>query len=200
MPDKHSNQLLFIVGLVIVVLLAIGGALVINQANESRAEIPKLWEMPQFQLTERNGQPFGSEDMKGELNVVNFFFTSCKSICPVMNARMNELYQYYADYDFVRFVSISVDPDVDSLAALRAYAESWGVDDDRWVFLRGPIDQVAELIEKGFKLPANDLPGGHSSRFVLVDQNGMIRGYYDSFDDAQLRHLKDDIHEVAKGL
>jgi len=98
----------------------------------------------------------------------------------------------------VQFVSISVDPDRDTLQVLREYAESWDVDDNRWVFLRAPIEDVIALMEGGFKLPAGELPMGHSNRFVLVDQNGVIRSYHDSFDDAALETLKNNMRELAR--
>lgn len=187
-------------GLILAVFMAIGGALVIYQANRSRSAIPELWTVPEFEFTERDGQPFGFVDMKGKISVVDFIFTNCPDICPVMSARMSELYQLYAEYDFVKFVSISVDPARDTLETLQAYADSWGVNDDRWVFLRAPLDDVVSLSEDGFKLPAQDLPMGHSNRFVLVDQNGVIRSYHDSFDDAALDALKNNIKELARGL
>ena len=197
---KSRLQLPIIMGLILAAFMAIGGALVIYQANQSRSAIPELWPVPDFEFTERGGQQFGLTDMKGEINVVDFIFTNCEYVCPVMSARMAELYRYYSEYDFVRFVSISVDPARDTLETLRAYAESWGVDDDRWVFLRAPIEDVARLCEDGFKLPAQDLPGGHSNRFVLVDQNGVIRSYHDSFSEPELETLKNNIKELAKGM
>ncbi|MEE9553225.1 MAG: SCO family protein [candidate division Zixibacteria bacterium] len=198
--QKGNIQLPIIIGLILASFMAIGGALVIYQANQSRSAIPELWEVPDFEFTERNGQLFGSSDMIGKINIVDFIFTNCPDICPVMSARMSELYQLYAEYDFVRFVSISVDPARDTLETLQAYADSWGVDDNRWVFLRAPLDDVVSLSEDGFKLPAQDLPMGHSNRFVLVDQNGVIRSYHDSFDDAELDALKSNIRELAKEL
>ena len=83
----------------------------------------------------------------------------------------------------MQFVSISVDPDTDSLPVLRAYARDLGVTDNRWVFLRGPIDEVVRVSEKGFMLAMGALPAGHSSKFALVDAKGQIRGYYSSDDD-----------------
>jgi protein SCO1/2 len=179
-------------------ILAVGGALVIDRANKSRSEIPVLWAVPEFEFVDSGGQPFGLEDMKGKINVVDFFFTNCPNICPVMSARMSELYRLYSESPMVQFVSISVDPGRDTLEALRQYASAWGVDDSRWVFLRGPIEEVVELSEEGFKLPAGDLPMGHSNRFVLVDPDGMIRSYHDSFDDAALEALKANIKELAR--
>jgi protein SCO1/2 len=117
-----------------------------------------------------------------------------------MSAAMAQLYQQYAGSEKVRFVSVSVDPDYDSVTVLRKYAADHGVTDDRWVFLRGSIEEVRRISEENFMLDAQDLPGGHSTRFVLVDDKAQIRGYYDSFDDASLTVLKSHIRELAKKL
>jgi len=198
--NKGKIQLPILLGIILAAFMAIGGAMVIYQAEKSRSSIPELWTVPEFEFTERSGEAFGLDDMKGKINVVDFIFTNCPDICPVMSARMSELYRYYSEYDFVRFVSISVDPQRDTLETLRAYAGSWGADDDRWVFLRAPIDEVVRVMEGGFKLTALELPMGHSNRFVLVDKNGVIRSYHDSFDDADLEALKGNIKQLAKGM
>lgn len=200
MPQEGKTPATFVWILVLIFILAAAGAFVINRANISRSDIPILWEVPEFEFVERSGQAFGLDDMKGKLNVVDFIFTSCPDICPVMSARMSELYELYSGFDIVRFVSISVDPERDTLETLQAYAEAWGVIDNRWVFLRAEIEDVVELSEDGFKLQAEDLPMGHSNRFVLVDQNGMIRSYHDSFDDVALGALKKNIRELARSL
>lgn len=192
---KFPAALLWVI--ILACIMAVGGALVIDRANFSRSQIPVLWKVPEFEFVDSSGRPFGLEDMKGKINVVDFIFTNCPNICPVMSAEMSKLYRLYSESPIVQFVSISVDPARDTLQALRAYADSWGVDDDRWVFLRGPIEDVVKLSEQGFKLPAGNMPMGHSSRFVLVDPDGMIRSYHDSFDDASLDVLKANIRELA---
>lgn len=192
---KFPAAIFWVIGLACT--MAVGGALVIDRANKSRSEIPVLWEVPKFEFVESSGRPFGLEGMKGKINIVDFIFTNCPNICPVMSARMSELYELYSDSPIVQFVSISVDPERDTLEALRQYAAAWGVDDDRWLFLRAPIEDVVVLSEEGFKLQAGDLPMGHSNRFVLVDADGMIRSYHDSFDDASLEVLKANIKELA---
>jgi protein SCO1/2 len=193
---KFPAALLWVI--VLACIMAVGGALVIDRANKSRSEIPVLWEVPDFEFVESSGRPFGLGDIKGKINVVDFIFTNCPNICPVMSAEMAKLYRLYSESPIVQFVSISVDPARDTLEALREYAASWGVDDDRWIFLTGHIEEVVRLSEEGFKLPAGDLPMGHSNRFVLVDPDGMIRSYHDSFDDAALDALKANIKELAR--
>ena len=105
-----------------------------------------------------------------------------------MNKRVSELYQKYATTDEVQFVSISVDPDRDSLHVLQEYARNYGVTDNRWLFVRAPIEEVHRISEKGFML-AGELPTIHSTKLILVDRDLNIRGYYDSFEDEHLRLL-----------
>ncbi len=178
-------------------LLAVVALFVINRAKESRAEIPVLGKLPNFRFVERDGRPFGLSDMKGKLNVADFIFTSCRGPCPVMATKMGELYDLYKTTDKVQLISISVDPECDSLPVLQEYALRQGVNDNRWVFLRGEMDSIKTLSEKGFMLAADDLPGNHSTKFVLVDQKGKIRGYYDGLSDASINILKADIRQLA---
>jgi protein SCO1/2 len=156
-------------------------------------------EVPHFEFIERNGTSFGKADMLGKINIVNFFFTSCQGPCPFMNSKVAELYKKYSTTELVRFVSISVDPDRDSLTVLRKYARRFGAVDDRWLFLRGDIDQVQELTEKGFLL-AGELPNFHSTKLVLVNPAGFITGYYNCYDQENLNLLTIHVREILRNL
>ena len=181
----------------IVVLLLLIASAVNWWADISRGDLPVLGEIPDFSMTERNGQPFGKNEMLGKINIVEFFFTSCPGVCPVMNRNMSGLYRKLDGEDVVQFVSISVDPERDSLAALRNYADSLGVNDNRWAFLRAPVENVIDVCENGFMLPADGLPGGHSTRFVLVDPLGRIRGYYDGMSEGSMEILLSNLRQLA---
>jgi protein SCO1/2 len=183
--------------MIMALILLTAAAVIIYQAEKSRRAIPVLGTVPEFAFVERSGSPFGLDDMNGEINVVDFIFTNCHGPCPLMSSVMADLYRFYAPSDRIRFISISVDPLRDSIETLRAYADKFGVSDDRWVFLRAGIDSVLSLYEKGFML-SGDLPGEHSTRFVLVDRNGRIRGYYHPEDDASIELMKTHIRLLAK--
>jgi len=184
--------------IIVIFLLSLLALIVIYLANKSRSDLPSLGEVPTFKFVERSGESFGYENMKGKINIVNFFFTTCKGPCPIMNARVAELYIKYSTTDEVRFISISVDPKRDSLAVLRQYADEFGVTDDRWLFLRGDLDEVHRVSEEGFML-AGDLPTIHSTKLILVDEDLKIRGYYDSFDEESLRLLTVHVRELLYG-
>lgn len=167
-------------------------------AEASQGSLPVLGEIPQFEMIDQTGRPFGRDDLNGKINIVDFFFSSCPGVCPVMHGNMIDLYYSLGETDLARIVSVSVDPERDSLPALQAYADSLGVSDDMWVFLRAPIEQVVELCEKGFMLPADNLPMGHTTRFTLVDTKGRIRGYYDGMDRSSVRILKSHLRLMVE--
>jgi protein SCO1/2 len=201
MPHERSLPgRIVIASFAALLVIALGGAYVIHRANQSRLALPVLGEVPEFTFVERSGEPFGHANLIGKISVVDFIFTSCPGICPIMADRMSRLYELYEGYSEVQFVSITVDPENDSLPVLREYAVANGVTDSRWVFLRGPIDEVAWLSEKGLKLPTDNLPVGHSSRFVLVDSTAQIRGYYSSEEDASQLLLQHHLRPLVRAM
>jgi len=187
-----------VVGLIVVVaILAGGGFLVIQQAENSRTQLQVLGELPQFEMIERSEEPVGREIFEGKISVVDFFFTTCHGPCPTMSTHMSELYRVFKPSENVQFVSITVNPDYDTPEVMQAYARDYGVTDNRWLFLWDEIEGVVELCENGFKLAAEDLPGAHSTKFVLVDDQARIRGYYDGTDPASMRILQGHISQLA---
>ncbi len=174
---------LIILGLGLGLMLVVVGVFVLDQAQKSRVNLPMLGQTPAFQFTDNYGRPFGDRQMLGKVCVVDFIFTRCVGVCPVMAESMSELYRAFRGVQDVQFVSISVDPAYDTPEILDQYGKRLGVTDDRWVFLNGPIAEVIRVCENGFLLPAEDLPMGHSAKFMLVDRRGRIRGYFDSDDD-----------------
>ncbi len=184
---------------VAVVVMGVGAYGVIAQAQTSRRQIPVLDDVPAFSFVDREGRAFTKENLTGKLSVVDFFFTSCRGPCPVMVVKMKELYDFYKHSDRVQFVSFTVDPQTDSLPVLRTYASSHGVTDHRWEFVTsGSADVISKFCEEGFKL-SGDLPGMHSTKFVLIDQQGRIRGYYDHDDPNRIKALQAHIRELAGG-
>lgn len=182
-----------IAGAIVAVTLAVCAGIVLSEADRSKREIPVLGTVPEFEFTTRDGKEFTRDDLLGRISVVDFFFTSCVTACPVMSGSMEELYRAFDDTDEVQFVSISVQPSVDTPAVLRAYAEEQGVTDDRWQFLTGPLAGVVTLSEQGFMLPADNLPMGHSTKFALVDRRGRIRGYYNGMENKPMIKLREQI-------
>jgi protein SCO1/2 len=166
-------------------------------ARLARHTLPKDGIIPPFQLTDQNGETFGSQQLQGKIWIADFIYTSCPGPCPMISSRMSETQKPLRDTD-VKLVSFSVDPEHDTPAVLRDYASRLNAQPGRWHFLTGDKDVIYRLSRDGFKLAAaeNGAIGPiHSTRMVLVDREGVIRGYYDATDaDAVTRLLADTNH------
>ena len=155
--------------------------------------------VPAFELLNQNGQSFGSAQLAGKIWIADFIYTTCPGPCPMISSRMSELQKPLEKSD-VHLVSFSVDPEKDTPQVLRGYAEKLQADHARWDFVTGPKSAIYKLSHDGFKLAVSD--GGdergipvHSTRMVLVDRHGQIRGYYDATEpDAVTKVLADTNH------
>lgn len=188
--------------LIIVVLIVIMGTaayIVINKAEMSRSKLPEFTPVPEFSFLDQDEEVFDLDRLKGKISLVDFFFTRCKGPCPIMSNNMGQLFTYYAGNDKIQFVSISVDPEFDTFEALKQYAKDHDVTDGRWNFIRNEKENVIDLCENGFLLPADELPGNHSTKFALVDETGMIRGYYSGTDNSSVEQIKSDIDLLLAG-
>ena len=117
-----------------------------------------------------------------------------------MTSNMTDLYQEFRNVMEVQFVSVTVDPLIDSESKLKEYADFVGVDDDRWQFIRSDLESTKDLKQNGFMLYAGELPQGHAIKFILIDQDGNIRKYFDGTDEASLAVLRKDITNLVKEL
>lgn len=186
---KHFKWAI-VLSLAVVCLLLLLGRVVIHQSKTAYDNLPVLYSIPDFNLFQTPETVVNRSVFIGKISIVDFIFTSCPGPCPVMSGNMKTLYEDFGDQPDVQFISISVDPENDTFEELARYRAGFGVNDNRWIFLRGPITDVAELCENGFKLAAEGLPGGHTIKFVLVDRAGNSRGYYDGTDLISLANLK----------
>lgn len=169
---------------------------------------PELGRSPDFELTNRDGSSVSQADLLGSVWVADFIFTRCALSCPRMTEIMNRLEAGLPDEMEIFRVSFSVDPTYDTPAVLQAYAESWNIRDPRWLFLTGGRDEIYTTVVEGFKLALDfepppelstpDEPILHSSRFVLVDAAGAIRGYYNVVEGGELQRLLADLRSLAQ--
>jgi protein SCO1/2 len=155
--------------------------------------------IPHFQLVNQDGQPFDSTQLAGKIWIADFIYTTCPGPCPMISSRMGELQKPLEKTD-VHLVSFSVDPEKDTPEVLRGYAEKLQAEPQRWDFLTGPKSAIYKLSHDGFKLAVSDGSDAegipvHSTRMVLVDRHGEIRGYYDATQaDAVTKLLADTSH------
>jgi protein SCO1 len=159
--------------------------------------LPVYAQIPSFILTESSGRTLSLQDLKGKIWVADFMFTSCPGPCPMMAARMAELQRSMNDLTEVKLVSISVDPANDTPEVLRKYGAQFHANPSRWYFLTGDQAMIGKLSYEGFKVGTADDPLMHSTKFILVDEQGQVRGYYDSADLTDLRRLQTDLRTLA---
>lgn len=181
-------------------ILAVLGAYTWRQfENSAPAALPPPGPAPEFHLTDQNSRPFSSRSLEGSVWIADFIFTSCAGACPQMSAQMQRMQALLPAS--VHLVSVSVDPKRDTPRRLEKYAGQYGADLKRWHFLTGPEPVISSLTREGFRLgyaegsdPAE--PIIHSQRFVLVDREGQIRGYYASDDPQQIERLVRDARSL----
>jgi protein SCO1/2/putative membrane protein len=154
-----------------------------------------LGEVGDFALTERDGRTVRNADLRGHVWIASFVFTRCTAGCPQISTTMKRLQDDLSGFTDVRLVTFTVDPKNDDPKKLREYAEHFGADPRRWLFLTGEQDAIYHLLENTFHLPARQNEGeerqpgnevAHSSKLVLVDRQGHIRGYYEGMPDPRL--------------
>lgn len=164
----------------------------------ARAEaLPVLGEVPEFTLTNQSGEEISLSKLQGELWVADFFFTSCAGPCPRMTQQMAALSNAIPPGG-IKFVSISVDPETDTPERLTEYGRKYEADFTRWHFLTGAQEQIQTLAVEGFKVGSVDDPAIHSTRFILVDRQGKIRGYFHGLEDDAIPLLQEAITKLLQ--
>ncbi len=177
--------------------LALALALVLAGCR-TEMPLPVYWHIPPFQLTSQAGQPFDSKSLAGHVWVADFVYTTCPGPCPRMSAQMRGVQTAVASLPGVRLVSFTVDPKTDTAAVLAKYAERYQAQPGRWYFLTGAQADLQSLCRNGFKLGDVDGTMVHSTRFVLIDGKGFVRGFYNpADDDAAMPKLLHDIKTLA---
>ena len=190
---------LYLYLLVFIVFLGIGASWVIEKANASH-EIPIIKKVPNFNFTNQNGEIFSHNQLKNKITVLDFFFTNCPGPCPIMTYNMKSLYNDFSSSDDVQFVSITVDPENDNIKVLKNFADINGINDQRWQLLTSELSKIKSLKRDGFMLYADELPQGHAIKFILIDEHGNIRKYFDGTDEGSLSILKKDISNLVKSI
>lgn len=176
---------------------------------ESGKEITdSIWHVTKnIHLVNQLGDTVGLYDVPGKVIVADFFFTSCGSICPTLTSNMLKMQRSFnkggearnkIDTSVVQFMSFTVDPERDSVTRLKNYADHFGVNHDNWWMLTGPKDSIyrfafEELKVDKFSTEPIDPDFVHTSRFVLIDKDHYVRGYYNGLDSVSLRKLARDI-------
>ncbi len=180
---------------------------VVTRIVDGKQKDDTLWhKVANITLTNQLGKQVSLYDIKGKIIVANFFFTRCPSICPTLTKNMKGIMEGLTitdprkriNMDFVHFLSFSVDPDRDSATVLKKYADRYGVNHDIWWMLTGPRKTIYDWTLNEIKLPVEDGEAVdsnfiHTERFVLIDRDYVIRGYYSGLDTMALSKMAEDM-------
>lgn len=174
-------------------------------------EMARLSEVPAFKFINQQRDTITNRSYKGKVFVVEFFFSTCPSICPVMNTNMLKIQEAYKDNESFGIASFTIDPLNDTPEVLKEYADKYGANHSQWNFLTGDKSDILKLSNEGFKLYAaenEEAEGGfeHSGLFALIDQEGFVRSrideygnpiiYYNGLEDEGVNMLIEDIRKL----
>jgi protein SCO1/2 len=166
--------------------------------DDSVKHISRNHRISDFNLINQNGEAITKEDFEGKIYVADFFFTRCQTICPIMAVNMKDLQEEFKNDPDLKFLSHSVTPVMDSVPVLRAYADKNEAIDGKWEITTGDKRHIYELARKSYFAVLDEGDGGdqdfiHTEQFILVDQKGQIRGFYDGTEKEEMQRIIDDI-------
>lgn len=177
----------------------------------SKPELETIGQVPNFSFTDQNGKTITNKDYQGKVYLVEFFFTTCPDICPIMTENMIKIQNEFLGNPKVGIASFTIDPTHDTPEVLKEYAKQKGITKLQWHLLTGDKELIFKLANEGFNLYVGETPDGgagfeHSGFFALIDQEGNIRSrkdthgnpmiYYDGLDDKNIQMLKEDIRKL----
>ena len=159
--------------------------------------------IPDFSLLNHTGDSIYREDLYDQFFVIDFFFTRCPTICPQMSNSMYDVQEKFDEIDEIKLLSVSIDSEYDRPDVLSRYSRKYDANPDKWFFLTGDKKKIHNLASMGFKLSAVQEAEGveditHSDRLVLVDKEGIIRGYYHGTDDDEVDKLIVELRMLIK--
>lgn len=169
-----------------------------------KSKLPTVSYVKPFQFVNQDGQWIDEQDLKGKVTVVEYFFTTCTGICPRLNKSLNGLYSTYKDEPDFQIIAHTVQPEVDSIARLKFYADSMNIDTKKWMLLTGRKDSLYWAARSSYLLddPANNVEKLedqflHTQFLALVDKNGNVRGgVYDALKKDEMKKLSEDIKDL----
>lgn len=180
---------------------------IITKVVKGKSITDTVWHrVDNISLVNQLGDTVSLDDINGSIIIANYFFTRCPSICPTLTKNMKSLqdamkmkdFRRKIDSNYVRFLSFSVDPERDSVPALKKYADKFKVNHDTWWLLTGPKNTIYDYAFKELKIGLQDGQGVdtnfiHTEKFILIDKNRIVRGYYNGLDSAAMSKLAEDL-------
>lgn len=158
-----------------------------------------------FAFTNQDGNKVTDKDVEGKVYVAEFFFTTCKGICPIMNNNMKQVYERFKDEKNFLILSHTCDPQTDSVQQLKKYADSLGVNTNRWIFLTGRKDSLYTMARTSYMIddPANNLKDInddflHTQFWALVNKKGEVKKIYDGLKESEINAMMNEIKKLLK--
>jgi len=200
-----SKKLIWYIGFFVILVLSFYYFL-FRGTDFWKTKLPVISYVKPFQFTNQDGIVFTDKDMQGKITVVEYFFTTCKGICPKMNTNMKKVYEVFKNEQDFLIVSHTCNPDTDSIPVLKHYADSLKVDTKKWVFLTGRKESLYQQARSSYLLddPKNSVEKIedqfiHTQFFALVDRDGKVRGQvYDGLKKEEMERLQNDIRTLLK--
>lgn len=174
-------------------------AMVSTELVDSTIQYQKKYhKIADFSLTNQNGKTITQNDYKDKIYIADFFFTTCKTICPIMTNHMADIQKEIINDNEVMLLSHSVTPEIDTVAQLKRYAKQKGVNDSKWNLVTGDKKQIYQLARKSYLAVKDNGDGGpfdmvHTENFMLIDKKRQIRGFYDGTNSEDIYKLLNDI-------
>jgi len=199
--SKRTFYIIFFTGLVIAFYFIITSLV----PEFKKKGLPVIGKLTPFAFTNQLGQQVTENDVKGKVFVASYFFTTCKGICPEMNGNLKKVYEKFKDEKDFLILSHTSDPAVDSVPRMKQYAEAFGADPAKWIFLTGRKDSLYNMARFTYAIddPANNLKSVddiflHTQFWALVNKKGEIRKIYDGLKMSEVNSLIKDIKKALK--
>jgi protein SCO1/2 len=201
MPTKTKFYLLFFT-----ILLLAFYYFVFRGTDNWKVKMPVLSYVQPFSFTNQDGEVVTDKNLLNKITVVEYFFTTCKGICPKLNTNMKQVYEIYKNEPDFQILSHTCNPDTDSVSVLKHYSDSLQVNTKKWIFLTGRKDSLYQMARGSYLLddPKNNVEKIedqfiHTQFFALVDRQGKVRGkIYDGLKVLEVEQLKQDISKLLK--
>jgi len=199
-----KKKLLWIGGFFIVLMAAFYFFLFAG-TDYYKAKLPVLNYVQNFSFTDQNGKQLTQKNVEGKVYVAEYFFTTCKGICPKMNANMKTVYDKFKNESDFAIISHTCMPETDSVPLMKAYSQKMGADSSNWHFVTGSKDSLYKMARESYLLD-NEKNNSmnikdqfiHTQFFALVDKEGRVRGVYDGLKNDELEKLARDIKDLLK--
>lgn len=192
----QGKKLGLVFGLCFVMFAGSVAAYFIYEPAPALPPLPVLGTVTDFTFTATDGKPFSSEQLKGNIWVADFFFSTCAGPCPTMAANMGKIQAHTQGRDDVHLAGFTVYPENDTPEVLAAYAKKVKADPARWHFLTGAEEDLLYLAVVGFKVGDETNLLNHSQKLILVDRDMQIRGYYEGTSDGEVAELMRDLDRL----